>query len=320
MERDPELLSERIHWLKKRRNAVILAHNYQLGEVQEIADHVGDSLDLAEIARDAEEDVVVFCGVHFMAETAHILAPEKTILLPEKTAGCALANMGNADELRERRKMNPDLVVVCYINSTAEIKALSDFCCTSANAESIIESIPEGREILFVPDRYLGGHVGLKLGRPISVATGYCPSHARMTMKDVVRKRREYPGAKLMVHPESRREVAEAADIVTGTGGMLRYVRSPECESVDTFLVGTEPGLVKRLEKENPGKRFVVVSEDAVCPDMKRTTMESILESLEKNVHVVTLPDELREEAFESVDRMFRTCKRRENRRKDHNV
>jgi len=305
MERDPKILGEEIQELKKEHNAVILAHNYQLGEIQEMADHVGDSLALAKIADEVDEQVIVFCGVHFMAETAHILAPNKTVLLPEKSAGCALAQKGDPQWLRDLKDKKPDLVVVCYVNSTAEIKALSDICCTSANAEAVVKSIPANREILFVPDQYLGGYISRRLNRPMLLASGYCPTHARMTIEDVRRKKKEYPNAKLMVHPESRKEVVDEADVVTGTGGMLRYVKSPESEGVKTFLVGTEIGLLKRLERENPDKMFVAVSEDAVCPDMKLITLESVIDSLKKNQYIVTLPDDLRERAHKAVVRMI---------------
>lgn len=301
MERDMEKLHERIRELKTKRNAVIMAHNYQLGEVQDVADYVGDSLELAKIARQGHEEVIVFCGVHFMAETAHILAPQKIVLLPEEAAGCALADKGDPEDLRRLKRENPDMAVVCYVNSSAEVKALSDICCTSANAEKIVGSIQKGREVYFVPDQYLGGYVSQRLDRPIRLPSGYCPTHARMTLEEVKRKRREYPKAELMVHPESRREVVAEADVVTGTGGMLRYVKS---SSADTFLVGTEVGLIHRLQKENPDKRFVAVSQDAICPDMKLISLESIVRALEEDHLKITLPEKLRNEAHEAVRRM----------------
>lgn len=301
MERDMEKLHERIRELKTQRDAVIMAHNYQLGEVQDVADYVGDSLELAKIARQVDEEVIVFCGVHFMAETAHILSPEKTVLLPEEAAGCALADKGDPEELKRLKQENPEMAVVCYVNSSAEVKALSDVCCTSANAEEIVARIEEGREVYFVPDQYLGGYVSQRLGRPIRLPSGYCPTHARMTLDQVKRKRREYPDAELMVHPESRREVVAEADVVTGTGGMLRHVKSSPAR---TFLVGTEVGLIHRLQKENPDKRFVPVSQDAICPDMKLISLESIVRSLEEDRVVISLPEKLRNEAHEAVRRM----------------
>lgn len=300
-ERREELIND-IKRLRRERGAVIMAHNYQLGEVQDIADHVGDSLALAREAQDVEADVIVFCGVHFMAETAAILSPEKTVLLPESCAGCALADKATPAELRELKEKHPSAVVVCYVNSSAEIKAESDVCCTSANAEEIVASIPADREVIFVPDQYLGGYVARKLGRELILWHGYCPTHARMTREQVVRKRREFPSAKLMVHPESRPEVVDEADYVGGTGGMCRYAHETDA---DVFLVGTEIGLIYRLEKENPRKTFVPVTQEAICPDMKMITLEKIETSLEKMTGRVRVPEELRKRALAAVERMI---------------
>jgi len=299
--RDAELV-EKIPALKKRRNAVILAHNYQLGEVQDIADFVGDSLELSQRAAETDAGVIVFCGVQFMAETASILCPEKVVLLPDINAGCPLANMITAERLRAKKKEHPQAVVVCYINSSAEVKAESDTCCTSANAVEVIESL-DAREILFVPDQYLGHYVSARTGKEMILWPGFCPTHVRIKPERIKELKREYPQAKVVVHPECKPEVIALADEVLGTGGMCRYAKRDE---VREMVVGTEVGIIHRLRKENPGKRFIPVSEQAICPDMKLITLEKVLWSLEKMSPEVKVPEGIRLRAKAAVDKMLK--------------
>jgi quinolinate synthase len=294
-------LAERVLRLKRERNAVILVHNYQLGEIQDIADFIGDSLGLSQNAAKTEADVIVFCGVHFMAETAAILCPDMKVLLPDSHAGCPMANMITAEQLRQRKKELPHASVVCYINSTAEVKAESDICCTSANAVQGVESVTND-EILFVPDQYLGHYISTKVKKKIHFWPGYCPTHARIRPQDIIQLKQEYPQAKVVVHPECRPEVIELADEVMSTGGMIRYARR---DDVRELIVGTELGIIHRLKKENPGKRFIPVSEQAICPNMKLITLEKVLWSLEEMAPEVTVPEEIRPKAKEAVDKML---------------
>ncbi|MFB0556934.1 MAG: quinolinate synthase NadA [Dehalococcoidia bacterium] len=298
--RDAEL-TEKILSLKKRRNAVFLAHNYQLGEVQDIADFVGDSLELSQNAAKTDANVIVFCGVHFMAETASILCPDRIVLLPDINAGCPMADMVTAKRLKERKQEFPGAAVVCYINSSAEVKAESDVCCTSANAVMVIESL-DTEEILFVPDQYLGHYVSTKTGKKMILWPGFCPTHLRIRPEDLTRLRQEYPQAKVVVHPECRPEVINLADEVLSTGGICRYARR---EDITQMIVGTEIGIIHRLRKENPGKRFIPASEQAICPRMKLITLEKILWSLEEMTPQVKVPEEIRLKAKLAVDRML---------------
>jgi quinolinate synthase len=300
--RDAEL-AEKISTLKKRRNAVILAHNYQLGEVQDIADFVGDSLGLSQKAAETDAGVIVFCGVRFMAETASILSPDKVVLLPDVNAGCLLADMITAKQLRAKKKEHPQAVVVCYVNSPAEVKAESDICCTSANAVRVVESL-DAREILFVPDQNLGHYVSTRTGKKMILWPGFCPTHAVMIRPERIRElRQEYPQAKVVVHPECTPEVIALADEVLSTGGMCRYAQRDE---VREMIVGTELGIIHRLKKENPGKRFIPVSEQAICPDMKLITLEKVLSSLEEMGPEVKVPEEIRLRAKAAVDKMLK--------------
>ena len=295
-------LVEDILDLKKRREAVILAHNYQLGEVQDIADFVGDSLELSQKAARTDASVIVFCGVHFMAETASILCPDKVVLLPDVHAGCPMADMITGERLREKKKEHPQAVVVCYINSSAEVKAESDICCTSANAVGIIESL-DASEILFVPDQYLGHYVSTRTGKNIILWPGFCPTHARITPERLRELKQENPQAKAVVHPECRPEVIALADETLSTGGMCRYAQR---DDVREMIVGTEIGIIHRLRKENPGKRFIPISEQAICPNMKSITLEKILWSLEEMEPEVKVPGRIRVRAKAVVDKMLR--------------
>jgi quinolinate synthase len=294
-------LIERIQQLKQERNAVVLVHNYQLGEVQDIADFTGDSLELSRIAAENSAEVIVFCGVHFMAETAAILCPDKTVLLPEPAAGCAMADMVTVDALQKAKDTHPDAPVVCYVNSTAAIKALSYVCCTSANAIDIVNHI-DSDEVLFVPDQNLGKYVAMKTGKQVIFWSGYCPAHARITPDDVTRCKQDYPDIPVVVHPECTPQVIALADEVLSTGGMVHYAAR---DDVKGMIVGTEIGMLYRLKKENPGKRFIPVSEQAVCADMKLITLEKVAMSLENMAPEVKVPEDIRRKAKVAVDRML---------------
>jgi len=301
MDSDASLIEE-IQRLKRERKAIILAHNYQLGEVQDIADFVGDSLELSQKAAATDAEVIVFCGVHFMAETASILCPDKKVLLPDIHAGCPMADMITADGLRQKKKEHPGATVVCYINSSAEVKAESDVCCTSANAVRIVDKLADEREILFVPDQYLGHYVSTKTGRRMILWPGFCPTHIRIKAQDIIRLREEHPRAKVVVHPECRPEVIALADEVLSTGGICRFAATAEAQEV---IVGTELGIIHRLRKENPNKRFIPVSEQAVCPRMKLITLENILWTLEEMAPEVKVPEDIRLRAKAAVDKML---------------
>ena len=294
-------LTERILKLKRERNAVILSHNYQLGEVQDIADFVGDSLELSQNAAKTTAEVIVFCGVHFMAETASILCPDKTVLLPDRHASCPMANMITAAQLKQKKKELPNASVVCYVNSTAKVKAESDICCTSANAVKVVASL-DNDEILFVPDQYLGHYISTQTNKKMSFWPGYCPTHVRIQPQDISRLKQEYPQARVIVHPECRPDVIALADEVLSTGGMIRYARR---EDVSEMVVGTEIGIIYRLRKENPGKKFIPVSEQAVCPNMKLITLEKVLWSLEEMRPQVKVQEATRLRAKTAVDRML---------------
>lgn len=293
---------EEIERLKRERNAVILAHNYCRGEVQDLADFTGDSLELARRATKVEADVIVFCGVYFMAETAAILNPGKTVLIPDPTAGCPMADMITGEQLRKLKAQHPGAVAVCYVNSTAEVKAECDLCVTSGNAERVMATVPRDREILFVPDRHLGSHVSGLEGRAYVLWPGYCPTHARLTAKAIADARAAHPGAPVIVHPECTKEVRDAADERLSTGGMCRYARE---SAAQTILVGTEVGILHRLRKENLGKAFIPVSEALVCPNMKKTTVENLAAALREMKTRVTVPEEIARRAKRAIDAML---------------
>jgi quinolinate synthase len=292
---------ERIKELAKRKDAVILAHNYTRPEIQDIADFVGDSLELSRTASRLSSKVIVFCGVHFMAETAYILSPDKVVLMPDPLAGCPMADMITASQLRRLKEEHPDAEVVCYVNSSAEVKAESDICCTSANAVDIVKRL-DAKEIIFVPDKYLGTYVSKMTGKRLILWQGYCPIHAMMRVDDIIRVKQEHPQAKVVVHPECPPEVTDIADAVRSTSGMLRYVKETDAEE---FIIGTESGIIYRMEKENPGKRFFPVRKDTICVNMKKITLEKVLNSLERDEYRVIVDDKIRVKALRSIERML---------------
>ncbi|MCK9221990.1 MAG: quinolinate synthase NadA [Limnochordia bacterium] len=295
-------IEERIVRLKKERNAIILAHNYQLPEIQDIADVTGDSLELARLASQNDADVIVFCGVDFMAETAAIVNPDKTVLLPAKDAGCPLAEMADAQSLVAKKKEYPDAAVVCYVNSSAEVKAESDICCTSANAVDVVNSLKEDR-VLFVPDQNLASWVARHTEKEIIPWNGYCITHHRVRAEEVHRAKEAHPDAVVVVHPECPAEVVDLADEVASTTGILRYVKN---SSAQKFIIGTEMGLLHRLMKENPGKVFFILSPGLVCPNMKKiSSIQMVLDALESNAPQVRVDEEIRLKALAAVERML---------------
>ncbi len=296
-------VTDRIQQLKKERNAIILAHNYVLGEVQDIADFCGDSLELSRKASMIEkQDVVVFCGVKFMAETAKILSPKKTVLLPVFDAGCPMADMADAEEVRNSKKQYPGAITVCYVNSTAEVKTEVDICCTSGNAEKIISSIPKDQQIIFIPDKNLGANVAKKLGREMILWDGFCPTHMRITMEMIKKKRDEFPNASVVVHPECTPEVVALADEALSTAGMLAFARKTPAKQI---IVGTEIGIIHRMQKDSPEKMFIPISEQAVCMNMKKINLEDVLISLEKMQYEIKLDPETLEKAKKPIFKML---------------
>lgn len=292
---------QRIQELKKERNAVILAHNYQNPEIQDVADFCGDSLGLSRQAAETDADVIIFCGVSFMAETAKILSPQKTVVLPEKMAGCPMADMIDANQLRQLKAQHPGAKVVCYVNSTAEVKAESDYCCTSANAAAVVEAMGPG-EIIFVPDRNLGSWVAKELGRELILWDGYCLTHHRLGPENIEAARSAHPGAPVMVHPECRPEVVEVADAVLSTEGMVRFAQQTSAKEI---LVGTEMGMIHRLEREVPDKKFFLIHPGLICPNMKMTTLDKLLSALETLTPQIEVPEEVRIRAKQALDRML---------------
>lgn len=325
MSEDLPRLREEILRLKDERNAIILSHNYQRDEVQDIADFIGDSLELSRTAATKKCDVIVFCGVHFMAESASILSPEKTVLLPELEATCPMADMIQVTSarkvwktfpgydvqpsfvfpheftLRDIKALYPDAPVVSYVNTTAEVKAESHICCTSANVVKVIESLPNDT-VICVPDKNLSLWAQKNTEKKVITWDGFCHVHDRITIEDVSKARKLYPKALLMAHPECRLEVLEAADHVTSTSGMLRFAKASDANE---FIVGTETGLMYRLKKENPEKIFYPLRRDMVCPNMKKTTLKSVLDALQKMEHVIKVPEDIRIPAKKALDRML---------------
>lgn len=294
-------LIERIDDLKRKRGAVILAHNYQLPEVQNIADYTGDSLELSRKAAATDANVIVFCGVHFMAETAKILSPDKTVLIPDLKAGCPMADMINAEELREFKAMHPGVPVVAYVNTSAEVKAESTICCTSANAVRVVESV-DSDTVLFVPDKSLGMYVASKVAKKVIPYSGYCPTHHRILAQDVIKAKREHPEALVVAHPECTFDVLALADGIESTSGMLRYVRESGAKE---FIMCTERGLLHRLKIENPDKVFYNPSPLNICPNMKKITLEKVLWSLEDMRYEIQLSPEIIDKARHAIEGMI---------------
>ncbi|HHV30679.1 quinolinate synthase NadA [Acetivibrio mesophilus] len=296
-------LIEKINELKKEKNAVIVAHNYQNDEVQEVADVIGDSLALSRYCADNDKDVIVFCGVHFMAESAKILSPSKTVLLPEIDAGCPMADMVTADALKEEKKKHPGAVVVCYVNSSAEVKAESDICCTSSNAIEVVKSIPE-KDILFVPDKNLGSYVAQKVPeKNIILWEGYCITHHRVNLDQIKEIRNIHPDALLLVHPECQKEIWEQADFVGSTKQIIDFARE---SGHSKFIIGTEMGIMYKLKKDNPDKSFYLLSQGLVCPNMKKTTLKSVYTALNEMKYEIKLDEDVRLNAKKALDRMLR--------------
>lgn len=325
MEDEQKKITEEILRLKEERRAIILSHNYQRDEVQEIADFTGDSLELSRKAAGVDCDVIVFCGVNFMAESASILSPEKTVLLPELEANCPMADMVRVsgerkvwktfpgyDEqptfvfphdftLRDIKAQHPGVPVVTYVNTTADVKAESDICCTSANVVKVIESLPD-KEVICIPDRNLSAWAAKNTNKKIIAWDGFCHVHDRVGVDDVKKARKQYPNALLMAHPECRLEVLDLADHITSTSGMLRFAKSSDARE---FIVGTEIGLMYRLGNENPGKTFYPLRKDMICPNMKKTRLSSILRALKELTHIIKVPEDIRVRAKKALDRML---------------
>jgi quinolinate synthase len=295
-------VEKKIEELKKKRNAVILAHNYQLPEVQDVADYRGDSLELSRIAAKTDAKVIVFCGVHFMAETASILCPEKKVIMPDINAGCPMANMITALDLKRLKKEHPKAVVVGYVNTSAEVKAELDVCCTSTNAIAVVNALKDREEIIFVPDKYLADFVSKRTNRKLISWNGFCPTHVKILPEDIKREKRFHPQAKVIVHPECLPIVVALADAALSTSQMAKFAKETEAKEI---IVGTEVGLIYRLKKDNPTKEFYPASEAAICPNMKRATQEKILWALEELKEEVRVSDEIRSRAKNAIDRML---------------
>jgi quinolinate synthase len=294
-------LIEKIEVLKQRRNAVILAHNYQPGEIQDIADFTGDSLGLSIKAAQTEAQVIVFCGVQFMAETAAILSPEKTVLLPDKSAGCPMADMITAEQLHKLKQQHPEALVVCYVNSTAEVKAESDYCCTSANAVELVSSISKDKQIIFVPDQHLGRFVAERTGRDIVLWPGYCRSHVMITEDDIKTAKAKYPDAIILAHPECSEPVKELSDELLSTGQMLKFAAESTAKQ---FIIATETGIIHTLKKQNPKAEFIPASNRAICHNMKKITLEKIIWALEDMQYEISVPEAIRVKARKALDKM----------------
>jgi len=298
------LLREKILDLKRQRNAVILAHNYQEGAIQDIADFVGDSLNLARQSRTSDAGVIVFCGVHFMAETAAMMNPDKLVLIPDLQAGCSLADMVVAQHVRQWRAQHPDGIVVGYINTSAAVKAECDYCCTSSNAVKVVESLPADKEILFIPDYYLGTYVKAKTKRNIHLWKGYCPAHAVILPERIDELRDQHPDAEFLMHPECGclTKQMDLADQILSTEGMVRYAAESPAK---TFIIATENGILHRLRQQNPTKTFLAASEHASCHHMQRNTLDKVFWSLARLEHKISVEPKLAARALKPIERML---------------
>ena len=299
-------LKDKIQALKEARNAVILAHYYVPDEVQEIADYVGDSYYLSKLARDAEAETIVFCGVSFMGESAKILSPDKTVLMPDPAADCAMAHMADLIKIKEMREKYEDLAVVCYINSTAELKTYSDVCVTSANALKIVRNLPN-KNIFFIPDGNLGRYVAEQIPeKNVILNDGYCPVHAAWTKEEVLDAKAKHPEAEFVVHPECTKDLLHEADYIGSTSGIINYVTASECKE---FIIGTENGVIYELKVKNPDKKFYPLNDHQVCPDMKMVTLEKVYDVLANGTNEIHVSDELRKESMKPLERMLELSK-----------
>jgi quinolinate synthase len=294
--------SEKIKELKDEKNAVILVHNYQRGEVQEIADHLGDSLDLSRKANSTDAEMIVFCGVRFMAETAKILSPEKKVLMPREEAGCPMANMVTPDDVLNLRREHPNAKVVSYVNTNADVKAVTDVCCTSANAVKVVKNI-DADEIIFIPDKNLGSYVKRFVGKKIILWDGFCYVHDSISKEEVLAAKEKFPEALLLVHPECRPEVIDIADKVLSTSGMINFAKESCAKS---FLIGTEEGILHRLKKENPGKEFLRAGKAIICSDMKLTLKEYVYLALKEEKYEITLPNDIIKASSKALEEMLK--------------
>lgn len=306
MEINSNSMVNEIKKLKKEKNAVILAHNYQIPEVQDIADIVGDSLKLSQEAAKTDADMIIFCGVHFMAESAKILSPEKKVLLPAIDAGCPMADMITADKLREFKAENPDTTVICYVNSSAEVKAECDVCCTSSNAMKIVESLDTDK-ILFAPDKNLGSYINAQLkDKQMTLWNGFCITHERVREEEIKLIKNKKQGVQIVVHPECNPLVTQHADFVGSTSQILEYVRNSDDKE---FIIGTEMGILHTLRKENLYKKFTLLSPSLLCFNMKKTALEDILHVLKTEENEIVVDEAIREKAYQSLNRMLEITK-----------
>lgn len=301
------MIKDEIIKLKKEKNAVILAHCYQNVEIDEVADFVGDSLYLSQVAAKTDAEMIVFAGVYFMAQTAKIISPQKRVFLPNMNSGCLMADMIDLKQLREFKSKNKNIPVVCYINSTAEVKSECDICCTSSNALRIVESL-NVPEILFCPDTYLGKWVEEQLNGKVKVTTynGFCPTHMRITPEDMINIRKRYPNAKILAHPECHKEVCRLADYVGSTKQIMNYAKDSDEK---TFVIATEKGVVERLTRDYPEKEFILIKDNVVCPNMKCNTLEDIYEVLKNETNEIFVDEEISKKALGCIDRMLEVCK-----------
>lgn len=299
-------LVEKIKKLKKEKNAVILAHCYQNVEIDEVADYVGDSLYLSQRANETNADIIVFAGVYFMAQTAKLLSPDKKVLLPRMESGCRMADMIDLEQVKEFKSLHPNIPVVCYINSTAEVKSECDMCCTSSNAVKVVESMG-AKEILFLPDTYLGKWVEVKLGNiKITTYPGFCPTHLQIKPKDILEAREKYPNAKVLAHPECHQEVVKLADYVGSTTGIMKYAIESDNKQ---FIIATEKGVVDRLKRDYPDKEFILIKDNIICPNMKWHTLQDIYDALDKEQHEITVDAEVAKKAVNCINRMLEVSK-----------
>lgn len=300
------LVLEKIRQIKREKNAVILAHYYVSDEVQAIADYIGDSFYLSKIAKETDADIIVFCGVSFMGESAAILNPQKKVLMPDMHADCAMAHMVDLKKIEELQKSYEDLAVVCYINSTAEIKSYSDVCVTSANAIKVIENLPNNN-IFFIPDGNLGRYVKEQIPhKNVILNDGYCPVHTAITRAEVIKEKEKHPHAKFLVHPECTKELLDEADYVGSTSGIINYVAR---DGGEEYIIGTEIGVFYELKKQNPNKKFYTLQKPPVCADMKFVTLEKLLDVLEHESNVVKVSEDLREKALRPLERMLQLAR-----------